>query len=145
MKRIRGCAIIIHGKKVLLIRRKRVSVEEYFVFPGGGQEVGEPLEQTATREALEETSLVVSARKLLYLFTDERSEHNFYLCSYISGEPRLGIDSGESLRANESNQYEPVWKNISDIANIPLVPEKVKNWFLKDVENNFVGCPRIEA
>ncbi len=144
MKRIRGCAIVVHKEKVLLIRRKRVGVDEYFVFPGGGQEMDESLEQTAVREALEETSLVVSVKKLLYHFTDERSEHNFYLCSYISGEPKLGIGSGESLRASESNRYEPVWENISDIANIPLVPEKVKNWFLKDVQNNFTDCPRIE-
>ncbi len=143
MKRIRGCAIIINQEKIVLMGRKRTDVPEYFVFPGGGHEAGETLEETATREAMEETSLVVKTEKLLYHFTDERSEHNFYLCSYISGEPKLGIGSRESMGASESNQYEPVWKSIADVAHLPLVPQKVKDWFLSDVQNNFANCPRI--
>ncbi len=115
---------------------RKVKNKEYFVFPGGGQEVGETLEETVCRELLEETSIIVSVEKLLYKLTDENTEQNFYLCKYISGEPKLG-KGNESIDTNESNQYKPLWRNIEEIASLPVLPLEVRDWFLEDYKNNF--------
>src|SRR3989338_9475187 len=43
-KRVRAVAIVVNNKKVLLIHRISYG-KEYFVFPGGGVENGETIEQ----------------------------------------------------------------------------------------------------
>jgi 8-oxo-dGTP diphosphatase len=140
MKRIRAGAIVINDDKVLLMYRK-INDNEYFVFPGGGVEVNETLEQTAERESMEETSVVVKAMKPLYRLIDENNDQRFFLCEYISGEPKFGNGS-EFLSATESNVYKPMWKEIRDLANLSIMPLEVRDWFIADLKNSFKDCPR---
>ncbi|HET7579677.1 MAG TPA: NUDIX domain-containing protein, partial [Bacillales bacterium] len=51
--RNRGAGIIVDAGKIALIKRVR-DREIYYVFPGGGIEVGETPEQAAVREVFEE-------------------------------------------------------------------------------------------
>ena len=143
MKKIRACAIIINIDKVMLLWRK-INGKAYFVFPGGGKELNETLEEAVVREAFEETSIKVMVDKLLYKIIDENNEHNFYLCSYISGEPKLGIFN-EHLDKSETNQYEPMWKNIEEITNLQILPLEARDWFINDYKNNFVDTPREQT
>lgn len=124
MKRIRACAVVVHEDKILLIRRK-INENNYFVFPGGGKEKNETLEGAVVREVLEETSVQVKIDKLIYRFSNENTESNFYICTYISGEPKLG-DGNEKLEMSESNQFEPLWKNISEISDLDVRPAELK-------------------
>lgn len=95
MKRNRSAGIVIKDNKVLVMHRVNKG-DEYWVFPGGGQEDGETPEQTAVREIDEETTLKVKAGKLVYHIVWDTGEENFfYLCEYISGEPQLRPDSKE--------------------------------------------------
>ncbi len=58
--------IIEYHDGIVLIEREN---EPYgWAIPGGFVDVGEPLEQTAIREAREETSLHVKLRELLYVY-----------------------------------------------------------------------------
>ena len=58
--------IIEHGEGIVLIERKN---EPYgWAIPGGFVDVGESLERAAVREALEETSLHVELREMLYVY-----------------------------------------------------------------------------
>lgn len=143
MKKIRACAIIINRNKVILLWRK-INEKSYFVFPGGGKEPNETLEEAVAREAFEETSIKVTVNKLLYKIIDENNEHNFYLCSYISGEPELGMFN-ELLDKSETNQYEPMWKNIEEVSALQVLPLEVRDWFINDYKNNFVGTPREQT
>ncbi|MFA5934754.1 MAG: NUDIX domain-containing protein [Candidatus Paceibacterota bacterium] len=143
MKKIRACAIIIKEDQVILLWRK-INNNSYFVFPGGGKESNETLEEAVIREAFEETSIKVKIDRFLYKLIDENSEHNFYLCSYISGEPKLGTYN-EHLETSENNQYKPMWKGIDEMSNLPILPLEVRDWFIKDYKNNFAGVPREET
>ena len=64
MKRIRAVAVIVNNRKILLMHRIN-NGKEYHVFPGGGVENGETVEQAVLREVQEETSLEVKIEKLL--------------------------------------------------------------------------------
>lgn len=140
MKRTRACAITVKEDKVCLLWRK-VNGNAYFVFPGGGKENNETVEEAVAREAFEESSLVVKAEKLLYKLTDENSEHYFFLCSYVSGEPKLG-NGNEFFEASESNQFEPMWKNVSELKTLTIFPLEIRDWLIEDIKDNFIQTPR---
>ncbi len=58
--------IIEYGEGIVLIERK--NEPHGWAVPGGFVDVGESLERAAIREALEETSLHVELRELLYVY-----------------------------------------------------------------------------
>src|SRR3989344_5741696 len=89
--RVRAVAIVFKDNKILLMQRAHDG-KEYWVFPGGGIEEGELVENAVIREIEEEASLEVEIIKLLYShkYSDIKHEHYFYLCKYVSGAPKLG-------------------------------------------------------
>ncbi len=82
--------IIEYGDGIVLIERKN---EPYgWALPGGFVDVGESLEQAATREALEETSLHVELRELLYAYgkpTRDRRGHTVSIVYIAEGRGHL--------------------------------------------------------
>ena len=143
MKSIRAVAVIIHEEKLLLIWRK-YSGKEYYVFPGGGVEDNETVEQAVLREVKEETSLEVKIDKLLYhhhYIND--SDQYFYLCTYISGEPLLG-DANEkmAMEKNLGDLFEPIWIEIIQLKNLLIYPLEIRDWLIEDIATNFQQAPR---
>ena len=143
MKRIRAVAIIVNNGKILLMHRIN-NGKEYYVFPGGGVENGETVEQAVLREVQEETSLKVKIEKLLYHhILDDDTEQFFYLCRYVSGEPKLG-DGNEARDMVESNVnfYNPIWYEIKSLPQLLLYPLEIRDWFIDDAKVNFENVPR---
>ena len=112
-KRVVG--IIIRGRKILLMRRIR-NGREYFVFPGGGIEGNESLENGVIREIKEEFYLDVKINKFLFQIENRGRQEFYFLIKEFSGVPK--ISGNEKKRMNESNQYYPVWKELEDISNL---------------------------
>ncbi len=144
MKKIRAVAIIINDNEILLMHRIN-NGKEYYVFPGGGVEEGETVEQAVLREVKEETSFEVKLEKLLYHHTYEDIDHEqfFYLCRYISGEPKLG-DANElqEMKNGGKNFYNPIWYEIEKLSELLLYPLEIRDWFIKDIKTNFENTPR---
>jgi len=139
MKRIRAVAITVNDGKVLLIHRISHG-KEYYVFPGGGVEKGESIEQAVMREIQEETSLNVKIEKLLYhhIYEDINNEQFFYLCRYISGEPKLGDgNEAQDMAKSDVNSYNPIWYEIKDLSQLLLYPLEIRDWFIEDAKINF--------
>ena len=138
MKRNRAAGIVIKDNKVLVMHRINKG-DEYWVFPGGGQEDGETPEQTAVREIDEETTLKVKPGKLVYHIKWDTDEENFfYLCEYISGEPQLIPDSEEFEQMKAGEQvYEPMWIDIDKLSALKLYQLEVRDLFLNDYKNGF--------
>ena len=142
-KSIRAVAIIIKNNDVLLMWRKNQG-KEYYVFPGGGVEENETVEEAVIREVSEETTLKVKIEKQLYhhhYIND--SDQYFYLCSYLSGEPTLGdANEKEDMLKNTDNFYQPVWMKIDNLKKLLLYPLEIRDWLLEDVKNDFKDVPR---
>jgi 8-oxo-dGTP diphosphatase len=138
MKRNRSAGIVIRDNKVLVMHRINKG-DEYWVFPGGGQEDGETPEQTVVREIDEETTIKVKAKKLVYHIVWDTGEENFFhICDYISGEPQLRPDSEEFEQMKNGDQvYEPMWIDIEKLATLKLYQLEVRDLFLNDYKNGF--------
>ena len=142
-KRIRAVAIIVNDGKVILMHRISHG-KEYYVFPGGGVEDGETVEQAVLREVKEETSLEIKIKKLLYRhILDDNTEQFFYLCKYISGEPKLGDgNEAQDMMKSDVNFYNPVWYEIKELSQLLLYPLEIRDWLIKDIKTNFEKVPR---
>ncbi len=143
MPRNRSAGIVIKDGKLLLMHRFNKG-REYWVFPGGGVEEGETPAQAAVREIYEETTIDVTINKLLYQIKWDTGEQNyFYLCEYVSGEPRLHPDSVEVEEMKGGEQvYEPMWVEISKLSSLTLYQLEIRDLFLADYQNNFDNLPQ---
>jgi mutator protein MutT len=139
MKKIRAVAILIKKDEVLLIHRK--NKKEYFVFSGGGVEIGETTEEAVIREMLEETTIEIKINKLLYHHIyDNDTEQYFYLCDYVKGTPKLAENSEEKEKMLEGKDfYDPKWIKIEELKNMLVYPLEIRDLLMEDYKNNFIN------
>lgn len=93
--------ILREGEKILLVRRKYEPCQGDWSLPAGFVEWGESPEETAVREAKEETNLDIALRELYGVFR-ARGERNYeivlvvYRAEILSGELQAGDDAMEA-------------------------------------------------
>ena len=133
--RNRATAILIKEHKILLMRRVK-NGSEYFIFPGGGVEEGETIEDALKREVKEELSLDILEWKHLFdievevppVFLGTKDQKYFvFMIDRYTGVPEIGGPEKES--DNEDNQHHLVWipiKELSRMNNLYPLPV-VKN------------------
>lgn len=94
--------VIVHGGKVLLVKRAKEPLRGRWMVPGGTVERGETLEQALVREVREETGVLVQPRDLLLVLEridreGEAVRFHFvildYLCDFVSGVPMAASDA----------------------------------------------------
>ena len=97
--------VIMERGKVLLIRRGKPPKLDSWSLPGGAQELGESLHDTARREALEETGLEVEVIKLLDVIDlieedGDRVKYHYSLVDYLAkpvgGTLQAGSDATDA-------------------------------------------------
>jgi ADP-ribose pyrophosphatase YjhB (NUDIX family) len=79
--------------RILLVRR---ADDGLWAMPGGWVEPDETPEQAVVRESLEETGLVVSARRLLHTAQRACSVHHTFECVVVGGQLRPSSESTEA-------------------------------------------------
>jgi mutator protein MutT len=97
-----GAVIVDERGHVVLIKRRYDPLAGRWSLPGGAVELGETLEESVTREMLEETGLVVDVGPVIEVFdritVDEQRRVRYhyvlvdYLCWPLSGDLRAGGD-----------------------------------------------------
>jgi 8-oxo-dGTP diphosphatase len=95
--RIRVCAIIVSDNSLLLLKHNSPTRKEnIWLPPGGGVNFGETLESALTREAQEETGLIIQPTRLVWVheyLEDPYHAIEFYFdCSISGGMLKLGKD-----------------------------------------------------
>ncbi len=96
-----------------MIHRTR-SGKEYWVFPGGGVEDNESVEDAVVREVEEEACIKSKIVKLLYThkFSDLNQQQYFYLCEHISGIPKLGDFNELQTMKKGVETWKPTWVSL---------------------------------
>lgn len=137
MRRI-SRAIIIRGEQLLVIKRNK-NGQKFFTLPGGEVDENETNIATVVREVKEEASIECRVIKGVYQETAENfGETTYFLCEYISGEPKLGPNSFEALEtSNGQNTYTPMWLEITALSKVKLLPTSVAKKLEKDLDSDF--------
>ena len=142
MKRIRVAGLIeiddgyalMHRKDVKKVENTDKPYGEYYVFPGGGLEEGETLEQGVVREIIEEFGINVEViEQIAYRKVNEENDEYLFKCKYVSG--RFGTGTGPEFSGEpkyvDRGKYIPEIVPKTNIVNIRLVPEEFKKVLLK--------------
>ena len=126
--RVRG--ILIESNEIILIKRVKPT-ENYYVFPGGGVEEGESLEEALRREMKEELGVEIQVGKLLVEQTLETKKglqtEYFYYCTMSGGV----VGTGEGPEFQPGNEYEGTHEAVriplADLKEIRLLPLTVRD------------------
>ena len=92
-------AIVIHGRKLVLVRRGNEPFRGMLALPGGFVEFGESLEEAVRREVREETGLETRVERLLGVYGDPGRDprgHTIsvaYVLRSVGGELRAATDA----------------------------------------------------
>ena len=139
--RIRAGAVLIEDDKVALIERFRGG-NHYYVFPGGGVDEGETIEEAAIREMEEETGLRVTVgRKLAEIYFGLSTQY-YFLAERVGG--KYGTGTGEEFTNADPDDptegiYIPIWMPMEELAEHEKVyPADIKELVL---QSRRVGWP----
>ena len=116
-------ALIIKDGKMLAIKLKDEQ-DEWYIMPGGGQDVEEILPETVCREVAEELGLQVEVKDLVFVIEGVHGEsfHRIdlvFLCEYIGK-----IENAVLL--SETYQVGYDWLDIKSLNTTPLYPSKLR-------------------
>jgi ADP-ribose pyrophosphatase YjhB (NUDIX family) len=133
--------VIIKNGEVLLIKRVKPDAI-YWVFPGGGVEEGETLEDALRREMLEETGLTVNILKLVLRRTfrmreGEKEQEEFYFTCDETGGVFGSGDGPEFHAAGYAGGFEPEYVRIAEISSMDVRPLEMKNMVQSDTFADF--------
>ena len=93
---------IVHEEKIILIRRSRDPFKGKWALPGGFVEYGEPVEETALIEVMEETGMEIELVEILGIYSspdrDPRSHTvtTTFVANPVKGDPSGGDDAAEA-------------------------------------------------
>jgi ADP-ribose pyrophosphatase len=109
-------AVVFHDDRVLLVRRGQPPSHDLWAIPGGKVGLGETLQEAAEREILEETGVIIHARRPIFTFDllekDEKGRIRFHyvivdlIADYVDGQICAGDDAKEVrwVRPDEIHQ-----------------------------------------
>ena len=114
---------------------------EYYVFPGGGLEENETLEEATKREVLEEFGINVEVEEqLFYKDIPEKMKEYIFKCKYISGEfvTGTGPEFSGDQKYIDRGKYIPTIVKKEKIKDINLIPSDLKNLLVEKIENGLL-------
>jgi ADP-ribose pyrophosphatase YjhB (NUDIX family) len=116
-------ALIIKDGKMLAIKLKDEQ-DEWYIMPGGGQDVEEILPETVCREVAEELGLQVEVKDLVFVIEGVHGEsfHRVdlvFLCEYIGKIENAVLQS-------DTYQVGYDWLDIKSLNTTPLYPSKLR-------------------
>jgi 8-oxo-dGTP pyrophosphatase MutT (NUDIX family) len=139
----RAAVILIQNDKIALIERNRRGTH-YFTFPGGKVKAAETPAQAAARETLEEIGLQVNIGSMIAEIWFRGAPQYYFLAESIGGS--FGNGNGaelSSLSDSEKGSYLPLWLEIDELINKPVVPHKLSRYVWKSLREGWPENPLI--
>lgn len=92
--------ILLNEGNVVLVRHHEKTIQQpFWLFPGGGVELGETIIEAGIREVKEETGLDVQIERLVYIREAMKGEIEFYLLASSGvGDLELGTDPEKEVQ-----------------------------------------------
>jgi ADP-ribose pyrophosphatase YjhB (NUDIX family) len=114
--------VVINDGRILLIRRASGAFVDHWAVPGGRQQWGETMRETATREVLEETGLIIEVGDPVWvgdiLDDDDPPVYHYtvvdFLATVVGGELVAGDDAAEAR-----------WVPVDEVRAMRLTPTMV--------------------
>ena len=146
MERVRVAGVIkMNGGFAFMHRTnviKRIDIQNYYAFVGGGLEENETLEECCIREVKEELGINVKVIKKLYELTSEKfsQKEYFFLCEYVDGT--FGTGNGPEFHNSpeyiDSGNFIPEIIKPENIKDILLLPSEIKDLLISDIKNGIL-------
>ena len=124
-------ALILQDSNILLLRKDGYEKGgERFALPGGGQDVGESLEQALYRECMEEIGTRVEIRDLVYVADcfkprDTAPQSMRHLVEFLFACTVPGDYVPGNGHHPDKHQVEVVWVGLDELAGMPLNPRSL--------------------
>jgi 8-oxo-dGTP diphosphatase len=124
-------AIVIHDRRILLVRRANPPGQGDWAIPGGAVKLGETLQEAAEREIREETGLTIKARDPIYAFDlIERDGNDQILFHYVIIDLMADYVTGELFASDDA--LDARWFSPEELKGFIL--NKFTRKFLKQIE-----------
>jgi ADP-ribose pyrophosphatase YjhB (NUDIX family) len=123
-------ALILRNNSILLLRKDGYEQGERFALPGGGQDLGETLEQALTRECMEEIGTRVQILDLVHVADtfkprETQPPTTRHLVEFLF---KCAVPD-DYLPCNghhpDKHQVEVVWVALERLAGLPLYPRSL--------------------
>ena len=130
-------AIIVKDGKVLLTTNEDAE-GSYYLFPGGGQELGETLPEAAIRECMEEIGCAVEVKSLIHIreYIGERHEYaetdsgvhqiEYYFECLMQGDLKSAAPSNP-----DTQQTGFEWVEIGELLEHRIYPKGIRRFIQK--------------
>ena len=107
--------VVVENDHILLIKRGREPGKGLWAVPGGKVEVGETLRETAQREMLEETGLIVDVGEVIWVGEHIEDDRHIVLIDF-----EATVTGGELRAADDADQA--MWVRVDVAGELPLTP-----------------------
>ena len=123
-------ALILQDNNILLLRKDGYEEGERFALPGGGQDLGETLEQALNRECMEEIGTRVRIRDLVYVADyfkprDTLPPSTRHLVEFLFACTVPDDYAPMNGHHPDKHQVEVVWAGLDELVGMPLYPRSL--------------------
>lgn len=126
-------ALILKDNKLLLVNHYEAGKYDFWVPPGGRLEGAESIVDCARRETLEETSLHIEPKHILYIEEFYEPEYHFckffFLCDLVDGEL-----STEHKDVDEGFLIDARYFARNEVQELNVFPAILKDEFWEDMQ-----------
>jgi len=131
-------AAIVKGNKICFIKRNKRPYKDYWGMVGGKMVIGESIQETAVREAKEETGLDVEFDSIKTVLQEHVKENNQIKHSFLLFLVKLKALNEETQNTEEG---EVKWFDLNNLKSEKIIPSD--SWMIEKFFNKSIDIPAM--